>query len=146
MFSEWFSGDECGQYRTSPHKQRMDHVGSSLSELRYVSEVIRQHLHEWLRFSRRGSNERGLPLLATGYGSSLWNASHNEQSQMDWGHFGNSLGGFFRRGAICHSFSVYFVSLPDLLDRLVQAFPAERLCAARSRGSGLLIPSPIGRA
>jgi hypothetical protein len=44
MFSNWFSGDECGQYRTSPHKQRMDHVGSSLLELRYANDVIRQHL------------------------------------------------------------------------------------------------------
>ena len=58
MFSNWFSGDECGQYRTSPHKQRMDHVGSSLLELRYANEVIRQHLHEWLRFSRH-LKERG---------------------------------------------------------------------------------------
>src|SRR6266567_338756 len=64
MFSNWFSGDECGQYRTSPHKQRMDHVGSSLLELRYANEVIRQHLHEWLRFSRH-LEERGLALLAT---------------------------------------------------------------------------------
>jgi hypothetical protein len=65
MFSNWFSGDECGQYRTSPHKQRMDQVGSSLLELRYANEVIRQHLHEWLRFSRR-LEECGLPLPATG--------------------------------------------------------------------------------
>src|SRR5258708_19911015 len=64
MFSNWFSGDACGQYRTSPHKQRMDHVGSSLLELRYANEVIRQHLHEWLRFSRH-LEERGLALLAT---------------------------------------------------------------------------------
>src|ERR1700722_8096829 len=64
MFSNWFSGDECGQYRTSPNKQRMDHVGSSLLELRYANEVIRQHLHEWLRFSRH-LEERGLPLPAT---------------------------------------------------------------------------------
>jgi site-specific recombinase XerD len=64
MFSNWFSGDECGQYRTSAHKQRMDHVGSSLLELRYANEVIRQHLHEWLRFSRH-LEECGLPLLAT---------------------------------------------------------------------------------
>src|SRR6202521_678180 len=65
MFSNWFSGDECGQYRTSPHKQRMDQVGSSLLELRYANEVIRQHLHEWLRFPRH-LEERGLPLPATG--------------------------------------------------------------------------------
>ena len=65
MFSNWFSGDDCAQYRTSPHKQRMDHVGSSLMELRYANAVIRQHLHEWLRFSQH-LKERGLPLPATG--------------------------------------------------------------------------------
>jgi site-specific recombinase XerD len=65
MFSDWFSGDECGQYRTSPHKQRMDQVGSSLLELRYANDVIRQHLHEWLRFSRH-LEECGLPLPAAG--------------------------------------------------------------------------------
>src|SRR6266851_4405873 len=65
MFSNWFSGDECGQYRTSPHKQRMDQVGSSLLELRYANDVIRQHLHEWLRFSRH-LEERGRLLPATG--------------------------------------------------------------------------------
>ena len=64
MFSNWFSGDECGQYRTSPHKQRMDQVGSSLLELRYANDVIRQHLHEWLRFSRHLA-ESGLLLPAT---------------------------------------------------------------------------------
>ena len=63
MFSNWFSGDECGQYRTSPYKQRMDQVGSSLLELRYANDVIRQHLHEWLRFSRH-LEECGLPLPA----------------------------------------------------------------------------------
>ncbi len=65
MFSKWFSGDECGQYRTSPYKQRMDQVGSSLLELRYANEVIRQHLHEWLRFSRH-LEKRGLLLPAAG--------------------------------------------------------------------------------
>ena len=65
MFSNWFSGDECGQYRSSPHKQRMDQVGSSLLELRYANDVIRQHLHEWLRFSLH-IEKRGLLLPATG--------------------------------------------------------------------------------
>ena len=59
MFSNWFSGDECGQYRTSLYKRRMDQVGSRLLELRYANDVIRQHLHEWLRFSRH-IEERGL--------------------------------------------------------------------------------------
>jgi site-specific recombinase XerD len=52
MFSNWFTGDAQERYRTSPHKQRIDDLGRSLLELRYAKEVIRQHLHEWLRFSR----------------------------------------------------------------------------------------------
>ena len=52
MFSNWFSGDDLERYRTSPHKQRIDSVASNLLRLCYKSEVIRQHLHEWLRFSR----------------------------------------------------------------------------------------------
>jgi len=51
MFSQWFSGADRERYRTSLLKQRVDQVGSSLVQLRYASEVIRQHLHEWLRFS-----------------------------------------------------------------------------------------------
>jgi hypothetical protein len=51
MFSNWFSGDDLGHYRTSPHKQRIDSIAGSLLGLKYASEVIRQHLHEWLRFS-----------------------------------------------------------------------------------------------
>jgi integrase/recombinase XerD len=51
MFSNWFSGDDLEHYRTSPHKQRIDAIASSLLRLEYASEVIRQHLHEWLRFS-----------------------------------------------------------------------------------------------
>ena len=64
MFSDWFSGDERAQYRRSPHKLRMDQVGSRLLELRHGNEVIRQHLHEWLRFTRH-LEERVLPLPVT---------------------------------------------------------------------------------
>src|ERR1035438_6128831 len=51
MFSNWFSGDDLEHYRRSPHKQRIDAIASSLLRLKYASEVIRQHLHECLRFS-----------------------------------------------------------------------------------------------
>jgi integrase/recombinase XerD len=57
MFSNWFSGNDREKYRTSPHKQRIDCLGSSLVQLRYGGEVIRQHLHEWLRFSLRFTKE-----------------------------------------------------------------------------------------
>lgn len=60
MFSNWFSSVSRGDYRTSPHKQRIDHLGSSLLKLRYAPEVVRQHLHEWLRFSLRLDKEGAL--------------------------------------------------------------------------------------
>ena len=57
MFSDCFSGVSRGEYRTSPHKQRIDHLTNSLLKLRYAPEVIRQRLHEWLRFSLRLDKE-----------------------------------------------------------------------------------------
>ena len=66
MFSQWFSGDDCERYRTSPHKHRIDQVGSSLVQLRYASEAIRQHLHEWLRFSLHLKKDGSAPMPALG--------------------------------------------------------------------------------
>src|SRR5215472_11882156 len=62
MFSNWFSGDDLERYRTSPHKQRIDVIASSLLRLRYATEVTRQHLHEWLRFSVSLNPNEGTPL------------------------------------------------------------------------------------
>lgn len=62
MFSNWFSGDDLEHYRTSSHKQRIDAIASSLLRLRYASEVIRQHLHEWLRFCISLGKKQGTPL------------------------------------------------------------------------------------
>jgi site-specific recombinase XerD len=62
MFSNWFSGDDLEHYRTSPHKERMDSIASSLLRMCYASEVIRQHLHEWLRFSLHLDTNQGSPL------------------------------------------------------------------------------------
>lgn len=41
MFSDRFSGDERDRYRSSPHKQRFEQMGSSLVELHYANEVVR---------------------------------------------------------------------------------------------------------
>jgi site-specific recombinase XerD len=67
MFSKYFSGDDLQCYRTSTHKKRIDSIASSLVRLRYASEVIRQHLHEWLRFSDQLDTNEGsrLPALNT---------------------------------------------------------------------------------
>ena len=62
MFSNWFSDDDLERYRTSPHIGRIDGVASSLLRLRYANEVIRQHLHEWLRFSLSLNPNEGTPL------------------------------------------------------------------------------------
>jgi site-specific recombinase XerD len=66
MFSQWFSGGDCERYRTSLHKHRIDQVGSSLVRLRYASEVIRQHLHEWLRFALFLEKNESTPVPAFG--------------------------------------------------------------------------------
>src|SRR5262245_56678523 len=58
MFSKWFSGDNRERYLCCSYKARIDHVGSSLLELRYASDVIRQHLHEWLCFSLHRQKNR----------------------------------------------------------------------------------------
>lgn len=64
MFSKWFSGDDLEHYRTSPHKQRIDTIASHLLRLQYASEVMRQHLHEWLRFSLTLDAKAARPLPA----------------------------------------------------------------------------------
>lgn len=64
MFSNWFCGDDIERYRTSPHKQRIDVIASSLLRLQYAREVIRQHLHEWLRFSCTLNAKEATPLPA----------------------------------------------------------------------------------
>ena len=51
MFSMWYSGDARDRYRISPHKGRIDRIGSRLVQDRYLDDAIRHHLHEWLRFT-----------------------------------------------------------------------------------------------
>jgi site-specific recombinase XerD/Arc/MetJ-type ribon-helix-helix transcriptional regulator len=63
MFSNWFSGDDQQHYQTSSSKQHIDELGSRLLELRYAKEVIRQHLHEWLRFSSHLNQGPRLPAM-----------------------------------------------------------------------------------
>jgi integrase/recombinase XerD len=67
MFSNWFSGDAHARYCASPHKQRMDQVGNDLVQLHYADDVLRQHLHEWLRFSKYlGERSLLLPDVSAG--------------------------------------------------------------------------------
>jgi site-specific recombinase XerD len=69
MFSDWFSGVDRERYRTSAYKQRIDHIGSSLLKLRYASEVLRQHIHEWLRFAVHLAKSGSGPLPPTRSGA-----------------------------------------------------------------------------
>lgn len=64
MFTYWFSGDPRRWYQASPHRARIDHVGKSLLERQYLDVVVRDHLHEWVRFTRH-LDGRGLALPAS---------------------------------------------------------------------------------
>jgi len=50
MFKSWFSGEQQSWYLESVHKERIDQTGSHLLKLKYLPVVVRQHLHEWIRF------------------------------------------------------------------------------------------------
>ena len=64
MFTTWFSGEHQRYYGESLHRARIDHVGQCLREQRYLDVVVRDHVHEWLRFTRY-LEARGLPLPAS---------------------------------------------------------------------------------
>jgi len=64
MFTTWFSGEHRRYYGESSHRARIDHVGQCLREQQYQDVVVRDHLHEWLRFTRY-LKARGLPLPAS---------------------------------------------------------------------------------
>lgn len=51
MFTTWFSADERTRYCASPYKARIDHAGRSLVDQRYLAVVVRDRVHEWLRFT-----------------------------------------------------------------------------------------------
>lgn len=61
MFSRYFSGNALLSYQQCPHKARMDCIAQCMVELRYVTFVIIDRLHEWLRFIAY-FDERGLQL------------------------------------------------------------------------------------
>ena len=64
MFSDWFSGELRSWYVQSDHKKRVDHAATHLLSQKYQPVVVRQHLHEWVRFVRHLA-ERGLSLPAS---------------------------------------------------------------------------------
>ena len=66
MFTAWFSGEQRQRYCLSVHRARIDHVGRCLHAQEYLDVVVRDHLHEWLRFASY-LEERGLPLPANVY-------------------------------------------------------------------------------
>lgn len=66
MFTEWFSADLRKLYGHSEFRARIDHVGQALRAQEYLDVVVRDHLHEWLRFACH-LEARGLPLPASVY-------------------------------------------------------------------------------
>jgi len=61
MFTLWFSGEQRRLYEGSAYRARLDHVGQCLCAQQYLAVVVRDHLHEWLRFTGY-LDARGLPL------------------------------------------------------------------------------------
>ena len=64
MFTTWLSGEARQCYRASSHKPRIDHVGKCLLDQQYQEVVVRDHVHEWVRFTRY-LDMRGLALPAS---------------------------------------------------------------------------------
>ena len=50
MHRNLFSGELLAAYLQSVHKDRLDHVAGNLLKKKYLPIVVRQHLHEWVRF------------------------------------------------------------------------------------------------
>lgn len=51
MLSRFFPADRVALYHASPLKHRIDLIGERLTQLRYRSAVIEQHVREWLQFA-----------------------------------------------------------------------------------------------
>lgn len=64
MFNAWLSGKRRSWYLESVHKERIDKAGTHLLKVKYLPVVVRQYLHEWVRFVRYLA-ERALPLPAS---------------------------------------------------------------------------------
>jgi len=52
MYRNLLSGELLALYLCSAHKDRLDHVANHLLKKKYLPIVVRQHLHEWVRFAR----------------------------------------------------------------------------------------------
>ena len=52
MFRKRLNGEYLSWYLSSPHKNRIDHVGEALLNKGYRPAVIQNHLLEWIRLSR----------------------------------------------------------------------------------------------
>ncbi len=52
MYRNLLSRELLTSYLRSAHKEQLDHVASHLLQKKYLPIVVRQHLHEWVRFVR----------------------------------------------------------------------------------------------
>jgi len=52
MYRNLLSGELLTSYLRSAQKERLDHVAGHLLQKKYLPIVVRQHLHEWVRFVR----------------------------------------------------------------------------------------------
>lgn len=61
MLAKTLSKEYRGCYWKCKYRERIDMLAVRLANLKYSGDVIDQHVHEWLRFSRYCDNteERG---------------------------------------------------------------------------------------
>ena len=56
MLAKTLSVEYNGYYQACKYQERIDMLAASLANLKYSGDVVDQHVHEWLRFSRYCDN------------------------------------------------------------------------------------------
>lgn len=66
MFDKTLFGEYLQCYQKSRYRDRIDLIARNLINMRYLEEVVREHVHEWLRFSKY-RDDRGIDLPSSIY-------------------------------------------------------------------------------
>lgn len=75
MFWSKLSRKSIQCYQNSPHRDRINLIARHLLNLRYLERVVREHIHEWLRFSRY-CEDRGVDLPSSIYAQPVGDYLH----------------------------------------------------------------------
>lgn len=70
MFERKLSRQYFKWYQNSPHRDRIDLIAKSLVSLKYLEEVINEHVREWLQFTK-DCNDRGIDVPSCIYAQEI---------------------------------------------------------------------------